>query len=416
MGCVGGKPAPPAFVYKKKTFVVDVGGGSLCIYLNGVKVAAPAYLHDEYAQLTAKENWDVGPLMQMISMVIMNQTRNDSSQRDRKSSKGIWNQPFQLKVGITGSGRDQMDKAEFTKRIQSIYDKMQNMSSWANLSCGILSHDFESELEQKSAWDILDIAYPKNTCIVFNMGGSDSRIFSKEFALEFAGKGAKFATKDGYQAGPWDPETFSSLIQEQATLAPEGAKVLLSFCGFYGYFFSMIHFRALWKCILAGKPIPVAKAKKALRQLDLIIDQAEREEDAKVAVATNVEFMMNNKERKGTTGAQMLMSRRNQCEMALSFIDNMEKKLGADNIGGVIVDNKLGIHVRKHVPKEYQAAFDQHSANRYADLSMDGTFGTPFIFSWAIPLGMSDDFEVPATSEGTSALWVRKGEAVPDAM
>jgi hypothetical protein len=407
---MGSTPAgQPAFEYAEPTFVVDVGGGSLCIYLNGLKVAAPAYIHDEYTKLTAKTDWDVTPLMMQINSVI-----TTMSTRDLLKGKG-----FMLKVGITGDGRNKLTTQEFVERIQSIYDGMQDMSTWANLSCGILSHDFESELEQKSAWDILDVAFPKHSSVVFNMGGSDSRIFSKEFALEFAGKGGKYALKDGYQTGDFDPETFSNRFQTLEM--PPMNKALVTFCGFYGYFFSMIQFKALWKSILCGKPIPLEKMKKALRKLDMAIDTAEREcmrkgsteEEKQVSVVQNVEFMMNNKDRKGTTPKQMLMQRRNQCEMALSFIENLEKKMGADKIGGCIIDNKLGIHVKKHVDNKYIAAFNEYFSTEYNELKQDGTFGTPYTFSWAIPLGMSTEFEVPGTADGngTTALWVRKGAA-----
>jgi hypothetical protein len=450
MGCVGSTPAgQPAFespveYAENPTFVVDVGGGSLCIYLNDLKVYATTYIHDEYTQLTAKTGWDVMPLMQQINGVI-----TKLSSQDLLKGKG-----FVLKVGITGDGRNKLTKQELIERIQSIYDGMKNIPG-ANLSFGILSHDFESELEQKSAWDILDVAFPKHSCVVFNMGGHDSRIFSKEFAMEFAGKGGEYALKDGYQTGDFDPKTFSKRFQ---TLEMPPKKTLIAFCGFYGYFFSMVQFKALWKSILYGKPIPVKKMKKALRVLYGQLVIAEQEDDpmssdvadlmVHVACANEEEkegavklelrhaglvmfshergLVMNNRDRKGTTRKQMLMQRKNQCEMALSFIDNMEKKMGAHKIGGCIVDNKLGIHAKKldtedkqglAQDKMYIDAFNKHFSTEYAELKEDGTFGTPYAFSWAIPLGMSTEFEVPDTPDGngTTALWVRKGEDISPA-
>jgi hypothetical protein len=396
MGCANS--APPQPLYETPTLVVDVGGGSLVIYLNGVKVASPAYYNDEYAKMIAEKDWDVRPLIQTITQHVMNIVRarkwsHHGSGHDTPTVKG---QAFVIKVGITGDGRTKLDMTELIQRVQNMNLQMQAMSNWAGQDCGILPFDMESSLEQRSAWAILDPIFPNRKCIIFNMGGSDCRIFSKEFAVELKSKGCKYTkSSESYPTGPMAPGTFKASISSQRDVSVavgSKEKIMLVFCGFYGYFFSMIYFRPLWKSIIRGKPISLSKMRKRLAKLIEQIDCAEhrlkeageegftsdmvsktsstrgysRDMEAAKVDKQAVELLMNNKDKGAPT--EVLCSKRHLCQYASLFIESVAEKVADKNVAGVLIDNKLGAHVKKHVSKDYIKAFNQHSQYSYENL------------------------------------------------
>jgi hypothetical protein len=273
------------------------------------------------------------------------------------------------------------------------------------------------------------------------MGGSDSRIFSKRSAVELKSKGCKYSKHKEYGTGSMLPETFKAALDAQEDIAIKAdskEKLLLVFCGFYGYFFSMIIFREFWKSIRIGKPMSLAKIRTGLAKLLESIDSAllrleegggsegltsdlvsspssssggspnkKKQASSEAVDPKAVELLMNNKDRGDP--AEVLLSKRNICQYARLFIDCLAEKVGEKNVAGVLIDNKIGCHVKKHVSKAYIKAFNQHSSYLYEDLDQDGTFGTDCNFTWAIPLGLSDDIYVPMHDKGgTSALWARR--------
>jgi hypothetical protein len=110
--------------------VIDVGGGSLVLYVNGAKVASPAYSNDEYETFCQKENWSAEPLL-LLMQTSFNLIRHD------RTLKGRF---FKVKVGITGSARVDLTEDDLKLRVQHIHSLCYEISSARHLECGILSH------------------------------------------------------------------------------------------------------------------------------------------------------------------------------------------------------------------------------------------------------------------------------------
>jgi hypothetical protein len=110
--------------------VIDVGGGSLVLYVNGVKMASPAYSNDEYEIFCKKEGWSAKPIL-LLMQSSFNLIRHD------RALKGRF---FKVKVGITGSARVDLTEEELRKRVCEIHDLCYEISSARHLECGILSH------------------------------------------------------------------------------------------------------------------------------------------------------------------------------------------------------------------------------------------------------------------------------------
>ena len=88
-----------------KLVVVDVGGGSINVYLNNKKKAAPSYVDEEY------EKWkggDASPLSELIKLHVGKVLLNESSSKAK------------IKIGITGSARKDLTPDEIRSRIEEL--------------------------------------------------------------------------------------------------------------------------------------------------------------------------------------------------------------------------------------------------------------------------------------------------------
>ena len=166
-------------------------------------------------------------------------------------------------------------------------------------------------------------------------------------------------------------------------------------------------FKGFWAQILNGKPIHLSQIEQAVQDMvDLCTAQMNKLKHSRLSKEEKIMLMMNNKDRDADTEEEVLRSKQNLANLVLGFLEAVKSTLGSQEIAGVVIDNKLGAQVRKRVDTEYIKAFNQINAQQYAELKKDGTFGTKYTFSWAIPLGLSDDYEVQGDAAGrTTAVW-----------
>ena len=161
MGCISSSPKAeggstsdsPLHQTKKKddkpVVVCDVGGGSLVIYVEGKKVASPAYANNEYETFAAKEGeWNSGPLLMLMQKSLGPALRSHPALKGRA---------YRVKIGITGSARVDHTPEDLKKRLDQIHELYSQSagSTFGALECGILSHELEAELEQQSIFFIL---------------------------------------------------------------------------------------------------------------------------------------------------------------------------------------------------------------------------------------------------------------------
>jgi hypothetical protein len=172
------------------------------------------------------------------------------------------------------------------RMLQGISEVSASTLAW---NIGILSYEMEAELERESMFDILDNRIKKKKgakarWFIFNMGGSDARLFSRDFCLEFALRGGKYATKEDYLTeGPFEKQAFIEAIHQQLASGQGYSENYIVFAGFFGYLFSMILCHDLWECIVKGDMIPMAGFKQLLEEM------LEEVQKVKVKIGTGTE-------------------------------------------------------------------------------------------------------------------------------
>jgi hypothetical protein len=389
-----------------------------------LKIKSPAYAQpdemtgdrrpNEYDLFAANDSFDVRPLFRLISDNVSGVIRQNR-------------QEFGMaKVGITGFARKDLSAAELQKRVNLMMDELQGVSSMLQWKIGVLSYEMEAELEQESMFEILDNLTSKRKgknhqkrWLIFNMGGSDARLFSRDFCLSYPLKGGKYASKAGYlTAGALEKTEFVKQVTAQVKAgAAEDNFIVLA--GFFGYLFTMPLCHQFWEDIVNGKPINVedTKHKKGFKRILRDVLAGVQATQAKVGdeqkdgknvkqddmwersvAAPMLAVAWNNTDR-GDLKSNLLQ-KENMVLLCILFLETVEAALAPKQINGVFIDNKIGSQVRKRVPKQYIQKFDYDAKKMfpklgtYKDLSSPTTFGQQEMFSWAIPLGHHDTFDV----------------------
>jgi hypothetical protein len=95
-----------------------------------------------------------------------------------------------------------------------------------------------------------------------------------------------------------------------------------------------------------------------------------------------------------------LVQKENLLKLSYLYVTTIEDAVAPQKLEGIFIDNKIGAQVKKRVPHQYIHKFDalvegkKMKVGSYHELKKPTTFGQQEMFSWAIPLGHRDDFEV----------------------